>query len=96
MELVIIARFHAREGMEAAVTAAITEVAAPTKAEPDCKYFGAYRSARDPRLHYIVSRWTDEAAFEHHAELSHTLDFLERVHPLIDHPLDVARAMQFA
>ena len=96
MEIVIIARFHAREGQEAAVASAISEVATPTKAEPGCKYYGAYSSTRDPRLHFIVSRWTDEAAFEAHAELPHTVRFLERVQPLIDHPLDIARTTQFA
>jgi quinol monooxygenase YgiN len=47
--------------------------------------------APDPRLFYIHSRWTDEAAFENHAGLPHTVRFLERVEPLIDHPLDVTR-----
>jgi quinol monooxygenase YgiN len=39
----------------------------------------------------IHSRWEDEAAFEDHAGLPHTERFLERVEPLIDHPLDVTR-----
>jgi len=38
------------------------------------------------------SRWSDEPAFEVHAELPNTLRFLERVQPLIDHALDVTRA----
>jgi quinol monooxygenase YgiN len=42
---------------------------------------------------YIHSRWVDEAAFELHATLPHTLRFLERAEKLIDHPLDVTRAM---
>jgi quinol monooxygenase YgiN len=47
---------------------------------------------RDPLLFYIHSRWKDEAAFERHAGLPHTLRFVERVAPLIDHALDVTRA----
>ena len=43
-------------------------------------------------LFYIHSRWTDEAAFDLHAQLPHTVRFIERVGPLIDHPLDVTRA----
>jgi len=96
MELVVVARFHAREGHEASVAAAIAEVATPTKAEPGCRYYGAYRSKRDPRLFFIVSRWISEAKFESHALLPHTVTFLERVQPLIDHPLDVSRTEQFA
>jgi len=96
MELVIIARFRARQGQEASVAQAISEVALPTKAEPDCKYYGAYRSMREPALFFIVSRWSDEAAFERHAQLPHTVKFLERVEALIDHPLDISRTAQFA
>jgi quinol monooxygenase YgiN len=49
---------------------------------------------RDPQLFYIHSRWKDEAAFEVHAGLPHTVRFLARVQPLIDHPLDVTRTEQ--
>ena len=91
MELFIFGRFHARDREEEAVAAAIREVIEPTHAEPGCLSIQAYRSTRDPRLFYIHSRWIDEAAFDLHATLLHTVHFLERVQPLIDHPLDVAR-----
>jgi quinol monooxygenase YgiN len=52
------------------------------------------RGTRDPLLFVILSRWVDEAAFEAHAALPHTVRFLETVTPLIDHPLDVARAVK--
>src|SRR6266850_1143374 len=45
----------------------------------------------DPRLFYIHSRWKDEAAFESHAGMPHTVRFIERVTPLIDHPFEVNR-----
>lgn len=92
MELYIFARFHAREGCEAEVAAALREVAAPSREEPGCLGLRDFRSIRDPRLFYIHSHWTSEAAFDIHAELPHTLRFVERVQPLIDHPLDVVRA----
>ena len=91
MELFIFARFHARPGQEAGVAAAIHDGLAPTRTEPGCLGSHAIRSIRDPLLFYIHSRWKDEAAFELHATLPHTVRFLERVEPLIDHPLDVAR-----
>jgi quinol monooxygenase YgiN len=47
----------------------------------------------DPRLFYIHSHWIDETAFDTHAELPHTVMFLERVEPIIDHPLDVTRTV---
>jgi quinol monooxygenase YgiN len=92
MELFIFARFHARERQESAVAAALRDVVGPSRAERGCLAIAAYRSVRDPRLFWIHSRWIDEAAFETHAELPHTVRFVERVQQLIDHPLDVTRA----
>jgi quinol monooxygenase YgiN len=94
MELFIFARFHARPGHESAVADALRDVLTPSRDEPGCLSIHAFRSTRDARLFYIHSRWKDEAAFEHHAGLPHTRRFLERVAPLIDHPLDVTRAGQ--
>ena len=91
MELFVFARFHAREGKDTAVAATLRDVVGPSREEPGCVAIDAYRSTRDPRLFYIHSRWIDEAAFETHAGLPHTVRFLERVQPLIDHPLDVTR-----
>lgn len=91
MELFIFARFHAREGQEAAVAAALRDTVIPSRAEPGCLAIEAYRSVRDPRLFFIHSRWIDEAAFDTHAGLPHTVRFVERVQPLIDHPLEVIR-----
>jgi len=92
MTLTIFARFHAREGQADAVAAAIRAVAPPTRAESGCLGIGTYRSIQDPRLFHIHSVWTDEAAFDVHATLPHTVHFLAAVQPLIDHPLDVSRA----
>jgi quinol monooxygenase YgiN len=92
MELTIFARFHAREGQEAAVAAALRATVAETRAEAGCLAIQAYAALRDPRLFHIHSRWRDEAAFERHAESPHTVAFIERVQAVIDHPLDVTRA----
>jgi quinol monooxygenase YgiN len=96
MELFIFARFHASAGQEEAVAAAIRDVVGLSCAEPGCRAIAAYRSIRDPRLFWIHSRWIDEAAFEIHAELPHTVRFLERVQLLIDHPLEVTRTRPIA
>ena len=94
MELFIFARFHARPGNEGGVEEALLDVVAPSREEPGCLSIHAFRSSRDPRLFYIHSRWNDEAAFERHAGLPHTIHFVERVGSLIDHPLEVTRAEQ--
>jgi quinol monooxygenase YgiN len=91
MELFIFARFHARVGQHEALAALMREQLRPVRAEPGCLSIDAFRSTRDPSLFFFHSRWVDEAAFDMHAGLPHTLLFLERVQQLIDHPLDVSR-----
>jgi quinol monooxygenase YgiN len=70
----------------------LREVAGPSREEPGCLGLQVVRARRDPRLFYVQSRWQDEAAFDLHAGLPHTVRFLEQVEPLIDHALDVTRA----
>jgi quinol monooxygenase YgiN len=90
-ELTTFARFHAQPGQERAVREAILEAIVPAREEPGCLSIHAYGSIRDARLFFIHSRWKDESAFEIHAELPHTVRFIAKVTPLIDHPLDVSR-----
>lgn len=92
MELFIFTRFHASAGNESAVAEALADVVGPSREEAGCLSIHVFRSIRDRRLFYIHSCWTDEQAFENHAKLPHTVRFIERVEPLIDHPLDVTRA----
>jgi quinol monooxygenase YgiN len=92
MELFIFGRFHALAGHESAAAYALLDVLAPTRGEPGCLSIHAFRSSRDPQLFYVHSRWKDEAAFERHAGLPHTIRFVARVEPLIDHPSDLTRA----
>lgn len=96
MEMFLFARFHARPGHESAVAQALLEVVGPSREEPGCLGIHAFRSIRDQQLFYIHSRWKDEAAFEHHAGLPHTVRFVARVEPLIDHSFDITRAEQIA
>ena len=92
MELFIFARFHAREGEDDAVAEVMRDMLGPVRAESGCLAIEAFRSTRDARLFYVHSRWIDEAAFDIHVGLPHTVQFVERVQPLIDHPLEVTRA----
>ncbi len=91
MEQYVFVRLHARAGEESAVEGALREVLGPSREEAGCLSFHLFRSMRDQRLFYIHSRWTDEAAFQKHAELPHTAQFLERVDALLDEARDVTR-----
>jgi quinol monooxygenase YgiN len=95
-ELGIIGEFRARPGNEAAVEAAIVKVIPQSRREATCLGIRAYRSARDATVFFIHSRWTDEAAFEAHARLPHTVEFLATVEPLLTHKVEVARLAQIA
>jgi quinol monooxygenase YgiN len=53
MELFIFGRFHARETREAAVAAALREVAGPSREEEGCLSLQVFQSVRDPGLFYI-------------------------------------------
>ncbi len=91
MELFIFVRFHAQPGREREVEEALRAVIVPSRAEPGCRSIDVFRSIRDPLLFYIHSRWADEDAFEEHARLPHTVKFIERVEPLLDHPVEAIR-----
>ncbi len=91
MEQYVFVRLHAREGQESAIEEALRGVTGPTRQEVGCLSFHTFRSMRDRRLFYIHSRWVDEAAFQKHAGLLHTVRFLERVDTILDQPRDVTR-----
>jgi quinol monooxygenase YgiN len=54
----------------------------------------AFIRCANPDEFYIHTRWRDMAAFERHAELPHTLRFVETVEPLLDHPFKITLAEQ--
>jgi len=94
MELYVFVRFHVLEGREGDAIEALRGVLRASRCEPGCLTIHAFRSIRDARLFYIHSKWKDEAAFETHAHLPHTVRFLERMETFIDHPFDVTRTEQ--
>jgi quinol monooxygenase YgiN len=94
MELFIFARFHAREGHERDLAAAINDVVHATRTEPGCLSISSFRATKDQRLFFIHSCWRDEAAFETHAQRPHTLQFLQRVEEASDRPSDITRTQR--
>jgi quinol monooxygenase YgiN len=96
MEIFIFARFQARPGEGSAVERALREVVVATREEDGCLGIHAFRALRDPQVFYIHSQWKDEAAFETHARLAHTVKFVECVGPLLDHPVEAQRCEKLA
>src|SRR5436190_22323182 len=94
--LFVFVRLHARAGSEDGVLAALRAVVTASRTEPGCVGIDAFRALSDKRLFFIHSRWRDEAAFEHHAQLPHTRTFIETVDALLDEPRIVTRTVTVA
>ncbi len=91
MALYIFARFEPRPGKQHLLLDELMLLLEPTRAEAGCIRIHLYESMRDPPLFFIHSEWTDEAAFDAHAELPHMKRFLGLVDELITHPLQAVR-----
>jgi quinol monooxygenase YgiN len=94
MDLFIFARFHVRDGCGVEASVILLDQARRVREEPGCKAIDIFASVRDPRLFFLHSRWIDEAAFDRHAALPGTLQFVTRMEGLIDHPFDVTRSLR--
>ena len=91
MQLSFFAQFHAAPGNEVTVEAALRKVAVPSRAEAGCKAFHVFRGTRDRATFFIHSIWADEAAFDLHATLPHTVEFLATMRELVDRPPEMCR-----
>lgn len=91
MEIFIFTRFDAKPGKAAAFEEALREVVPASRGEEGCLNIHAFRSIREPHVFYIHSHWKDEAAFDTHAKLPHTVKFIELAEQLLDHEVRAQR-----
>jgi len=89
-----IVRFEPQPGKESAFREEVLRVNAPSRAEPGCLRIDVYESLRKPFVFAIHSEWVDEASFELHATLPHTVQFLEAAETLLTHPVEGLRLRQ--
>jgi quinol monooxygenase YgiN len=89
--LYIFARFEPKPGRERELLEELTLAVESTRAEPGCLQIHHYESTRGPLTFFIHSEWTDEQAFEAHAELPHTKRLIEAVDELCAYPLQALR-----
>lgn len=82
-------RFHAREGREEILGAALLDMADKTRAEPGCLAVHVFRSSVDPRQYQAYTEWRDEETFEIFANKAYSVDFVDHLLKLIDHQLDL-------
>ena len=91
MSMHFFVRFEPRLGKEDAFREELLRVVAITRTEPACLAIDAFESQREPLLFAIHSEWRDEAAFELHAGLPHTVRFLQAAEELLTHPIEGLR-----
>ena len=96
MSFHFIVRLEPQPGKAAAFREEMVRVIEVTRTERECLAIRMFESIREPRLFAIYSEWTDEAAFERHAELPHTVRFLEAAKDLLTHPVEGMRLGEIA
>jgi quinol monooxygenase YgiN len=72
----------------------LLRVVEASRSEAGCLAIHAFESFREPRVFTIHSEWVDEAAFELHAQLPHTVRFIEAARELLTHPIEGLRTRQ--
>jgi quinol monooxygenase YgiN len=87
-------RFEPLPGKEMEFRHEMLRNAGPTRAEIGCVAIHLYESLREPFVFAIHSEWVDEAAFELHAELPHTVRFLKAAEKLLTHPVQGWRSRE--
>ena len=85
MPMHFIVRFEPKPGNAERFLAELQRVVQPSRAEPGCLGIQVFESLEEPRLFAIHSLWVDEAAFELHAALPHTVEFLKAAEELLTH-----------
>ena len=96
MSIHFFVRFEPRPGKEMGFREELLRVIEPTRAEIGCVAIHAFESLRPPLVFAIHSEWVDEAAFELHAQLPHTVRFLGAAEKLLTHPVQGLRSRELA
>ena len=91
MSLHFMVRLAPLPGKEAAFREELLRVVEPSRAEIGCLSIHVFESLREPFVFAIHSEWADEAAFEFHTTLPHTVRFLAAAERLLTHSVQGLR-----
>ena len=89
-------RFEPRPGKDRQFREELLRVIKPSRAEAGCVAMHVFESLREPFVFAIHSEWVDEAAFELHARLPHTVRFIAAAETFLSHPVESLRTRQIA
>lgn len=87
-------RFEPLPGKGVEFREELLRVVEASRTEPGCVAIRAFESLHEPMVFAIHSEWVDEAAFEVHARLPHTVRFLAAAKNLLSHPIEGLRTGQ--
>lgn len=96
MSFHFIVRFQPLPGKELEFRDEMLRVIEITRGETGCLAVHAFESLREPLAFAIHSEWTDEAAFELHTQLPHTVRFLRAAEGLLTHAVQGLRLREIA
>jgi quinol monooxygenase YgiN len=94
MAVHFLVRFEPSPGEETESREELPRVVEPTRAESGCLSMHVCESLQAPSAFAIHSEWLDEAAFERHARLPHTVRFLGAAERLLPLPVQGLRARE--
>lgn len=94
MSIHFLIRFEPLPGKHVAFREELLQVAATSRTEIGCVAIHVLESLREPFVFAIHSEWVDEAAFELHATLPHTVRFLRAAEKLLTHPVEGLRSRE--
>ncbi len=81
-------------GQELEFREELLRVVEPSRTEIGCLALHVFESLREPFVFAIHSEWVDEAAFDLHAQLPHTVQFLTAAKKLLTHPVQGLKARE--
>jgi len=85
-DLIVVASAKAKPGKETELMKALTDVAAPTRAQPGCVSFVLFRSKQDPAIVAALERWASVADHENHHKGAHVAKLMAAMGPVLAEP----------
>lgn len=85
----VIATFKARPGREAELLEVLTELIAPTRAEPGCRLYELWQNRKDAAELTFVEEWSSDEALAAHAKSKHIARARGRYPELIAEEVDL-------
>lgn len=85
MAYVVAATWTAKPGSEDVVIQALKELTPPSREEPGCRFYQAYRDPKEPLVFRLFEIYDDEAAYQAHGASEHFKRIgLERAIPVLE------------